>query len=192
MSPSATLGHRITTRHLSCRYCTNDEHHTRYGIAFSDGRRIQSTHIADLAIPCLRTAARAVRIMPGLQECNVLSLGQLGDAGYEVRLDKEWLTVWREHQCIFKRARCPTNGMCPPDVKQYKRERYQHQQSPHTHESMNRPSDKSIAELIQHTHTHYSFGSPPATRMEKAIKAGFIIHVPGLNIERYRKFAHAP
>jgi hypothetical protein len=53
---------------------------------------------------------------------------------------------------------------------------------------MNRLADKSIAELIQYA--HYSFGSPPATRMEKAIKAGFLINVPGLNIERYRK--HLP
>jgi hypothetical protein len=53
---------------------------------------------------------------------------------------------------------------------------------------MNRLADKTIAELIQYA--HYSFGSPPATRMEKAIKEGFLINVPGLTIERYRK--HRP
>jgi hypothetical protein len=53
---------------------------------------------------------------------------------------------------------------------------------------MNALSDKSVVKLI--SYAHYAFGSPPATRMERAIKARFLINVPGLTLERYRK--HRP
>jgi hypothetical protein len=151
-------------------------------IVLPDGRRIQSTHIADLAIPWAHPAARIVRIVPGLQGCNLLSLGQLCDAGYETRLDKEWVTLWREQHCIFKGERWPIHGMWQLAVNNCERGRYHHHQGPYTHKIMNRLADKTIAERIQYA--QHSFGSPPATRMEKATKAGVLINVPGLTIER--------
>jgi hypothetical protein len=68
------------------------------------------------------------------------------------------------------------------------KEQYQHHKSPYNHESMNILAEKSIAELIQYA--HYEFGSPPVSRKEKAIKARFLINVPGMTLERFRQ--HRP
>jgi hypothetical protein len=85
----------------------------------------------------LLPAARVVRVVPDVQRCNLLSLGQLCDAGYEIRVDQEWLTVWNDHHCVLKGARCPTNGMWQLNVDDCPKEQYQHHNSPYDHESMN-------------------------------------------------------
>jgi hypothetical protein len=68
------------------------------------------------------------------------------------------------------------------------KEQYQHHNSPYDHERMNALAKKSISEQIQYV--HYPFGSPPVSRMEKVIKARFLINVPGVTLERFRQ--HLP
>jgi hypothetical protein len=62
-------------------------------IKIPNGATIESTHVAEVDLPMLRPAARKAHIVPALDNCSLLSLGQLCDAGYHILLEADTLSV---------------------------------------------------------------------------------------------------
>ena len=71
-------------------------------IQLPNGKQIVSIHEAELDIPMLLPAAQHVHLVPGLQNCSLLSIGQLCDSGYEVKFTSTHMTVLLDDQCILQ------------------------------------------------------------------------------------------
>ena len=70
-----------------------------------NGSVMTSTHQAELAIPGLPPQARTAHVLPDLKSGPLLSIGQLCDAGCDVRFDRGTVTVSHGHRTVLTGSR---------------------------------------------------------------------------------------
>ena len=80
-------------------------------VKLSDGARVSSTHTCTLAIPEIPAKARIAHIVPGLTDHSLLSIVQLCNAGYEVRITKIACTVRYRVRLILQGQKCSRTGL---------------------------------------------------------------------------------
>jgi hypothetical protein len=148
-------------------------------IKIPNGSTIESTHVAELDLPMLRPAARQAHIVPALDNCSLLSLGQLCDAGYQILLEADTLSVLDASETILSGSRDHSSGMWHIELP-----------SPNApihlgHHSAKQPAADMVA------FAHATLFSPSLSTLENALNRGYLINFPGLTAQSLRKFPPA-
>ncbi len=142
-----------------------------------NGERMHSTHIGELDLPMLRIDARKAHIVPALQNCSLLSMGTLCDAGYNIALSKTEINVLDTHNnnaIVLSGARHRATGMWHIDLPSPKIE------------FVNRLGEPKLGELVAFAHS--TLFSPALSTLEFALNKGFLTNFPALttkNLSRY-------
>jgi hypothetical protein len=79
-------------------------------VANPNGAIMTSTHEGELDFLILRPEACHAHIIPALQNCYLLSVGQLCDAGYYVHFDAASVRILDGNVCMLAGTRNSTNG----------------------------------------------------------------------------------
>jgi hypothetical protein len=145
-------------------------------IKIPNGATIQSTHVAELDLPMLRPDARKAHIVPALDDCSLLSLGQLCDAGYQILLEANTLSVLDDGHTILTGSREHSTGMWQITLP-----------SP-THQS-HHLGKQSTSDMVAFAHA--TLFSPSLSTLEKALTNGYLTNFPGLTAQALRKFPPA-
>jgi hypothetical protein len=128
----------------------------------------------------LRPAARKAHIVPALDNCSLLSLGQLCDAGYNILFEANTLSVLDIGKAILTGRRDHSTGMWHITLPSA---------STSTHMS-HHVGKQSTAYLVAFTHATL-FSSLSLSTLEKALNSGYLNNFPGLNAQSLRKFPPA-
>jgi hypothetical protein len=136
---------------------------------------MESTHEGELDFPMLRPNACHAHIVPALQNCSLLSIGQLCDSGYKVIFDSPTMQVMDGNICVLTGQRNNTNGMWEVEL-------------PTRDEHANAITTQTAAELIAFAHA--TLFSPALSTLENALTKGYLINFPGLTAKLLRK--HPP
>jgi hypothetical protein len=126
----------------------------------------------------LRPAARKAHIVPALDNCSLLSLGQLCDAGYTILLEADTLSVLDDGSAILTGGRDHSTGMWNIALPT----------ASLTHLS-NHIGKQSTADMVAFAHA--TLFSPALATLEKALHLGFLTNFPGLTTQSLRKFPPA-
>jgi hypothetical protein len=133
---------------------------------------------AEVDLPMLRPAARKAHIAPALDNCSLLSLGQLCDAGYHILLKADTLSVLDAGETILTGTRNHSNGMWQIALPV----------TGPTHVS-NHIGKQSAAELVAFAHA--TLFSPSLSTLEKALTKGYLTNFHGLDAQALRKYPPA-
>jgi hypothetical protein len=147
-------------------------------IKIPNGATIKSTHVAEIDLPMLRPAARKAHIVPALDNCSLLSLGQLCDAGYIILLEANTLSVLDASEAILAGSRDHSTGMWHITLP-----------SASTTHTSHHVGKQSTANLVAFAHA--TLFSPSLSTLEKALNNGYLTNFPGLNAQSLRKFPPA-
>jgi hypothetical protein len=82
-----------------------------FHVANPNGSIVTSTREGELDFPMLRPEACHAHTIPAFQNCYLLSVGQLCDAGYYVYFDAASVRILDGDVCVLAGTRNSTNGM---------------------------------------------------------------------------------
>ena len=77
----------------------------------ADGNTMHSTHIANMNLPTLSSAAKVGHVIPNLSSASLLSIGQLCDDDCLALFNKEKVFIFQQNKLILKGKRKNSNGM---------------------------------------------------------------------------------
>jgi hypothetical protein len=145
-----------------------------FSIKVPSGHTMTTTHEADLVCDILRPEARRAHIVPGLnQDCSLLSIGTLCDAGYAVTFNTAHMHVHDGETLILIGHRNPLNGLWHVDLAQ---------QPIHMANSI---GDPTATDLV--TFSHASLFSPVLSTLDIALTNNWLTNFPGLSVKTLRK-----
>jgi hypothetical protein len=144
-------------------------------IKIPDGTTIKSTHVTEIKLPMLQPAARKAHIVPALNNCSLLSLGQLCDAGYNILLKADTLSVLNGGNTILTGCRNHSSGMW--QIKLPKDDSW------HMSHHLGK---QSTADMVAFAHA--TLFSLALSTLEKALAKGYLTNFPGLTAQSLQKF----
>jgi hypothetical protein len=131
-----------------------------------NGAIMTSTHEGELDFPMLRPEACHANIIPDLQNCSLLSVGQLCDAGYCVHFDAAIVQqILDGDACVLTGTCNAVNGMWEINA------------LPTTHQA-NALGIGTAAELVAIAHA--TLFSPALSTLENALSHNYLTNFPGL------------
>jgi hypothetical protein len=136
-----------------------------------------STHTAEFAAPSLPVQARTVHIVPELANANLLSVGQLCDAGCEVTFTATTATVHHHNHIIMNGSRDPRSRLWTMSM-----------------ERVCPPVEQANASLLSATpaqlvaFAHASLFSPALSTLEDALRDEPMLQLPGLTLATLKKY----
>ena len=143
--------------------------------------KIQATHKANLNVPHLPSAARAVHLFPSLASSSLLSVGQLCDSGCTATFTDTSALITRKGKTIITGRRNPQSKLWEL----------------HPHDPSSTPASPSLNSTIGSPSAaarvhfyHAALFSPALSTLHKAIEAGYLSSIPGLTSSSLRK--HPP
>jgi hypothetical protein len=139
-----------------------------------------STHEANLDIPKLPDSATRAHIVPELQTHSLLSLGQFCDSGCTATIDQDTIDIFYQNEMVL-------SGQRSPDTTLWHIE-YPIDDKPKIHYTNNAIGRNTTANIVAFMHA--AFFSPVLSTLYKALKLGYITHIPGLTAESLKK--HPP
>ena len=153
-----------------------------------DGCTIHSTHQGLLPLlPTLSPTAKTVSVLPSLHSASLVSLGQLCDDDCQVKLDKHSLTATKNGKVVLRGTRNPQDGLWDISLTTI--------HSPTSGQSSTTPTpvlystekanviirkNRTTKELA--TYLHAACGSPAVSTFLNAIKKGFLLSWPGIEL----------
>ena len=140
-----------------------------------------STHEGHLDIPGLPPAATLSHIVPEMTTHNLMSVGQLCDAGCTATMDKNTIQIEYDNQIVISGTRSDTTTLWHMDLPDEVEKTHMF---PHSANAAI-PTD-SIANVI--AFMHGAFFSPTTSTLEKAMKKGYIPKIPGFTAENLKKY----
>lgn len=176
-----------TGTYLGIHCPTTEQHPTKNPISIKmpDGDKLTSTHEALINLPPLNRAARRAHIVPGLSHCNLLSVGQLCDAGYTVTFDAQFVYISDPNETILQGSRCELTGLYYLNPSPF-RKTTPHDESTHNHASNAAIGAPSTPELVAFAHA--TLFSPTLSTLENALLKGHLTNFPGLSVTSLRRF----
>jgi hypothetical protein len=89
-------------------------------VRLPNGATMESSHTADLDIPKLNAAASKAHVLPGMAHHSLLSVGQLCDEGYIVKIRQDTGTICNSDNAkLLSGPRDDTTGLWRINVKNY-------------------------------------------------------------------------
>lgn len=174
------------TTHLSTP--TNDlinitKSETPLKISIPDGSTMTSTHSGHLNIPELPPEATRSHIVPEMTTHNLLSVGQLCDAGCKASITSEKIEVAIDDKVILTGTRSPETTLwhldLPSEVEPDTIFPY------HANAAVGANTSANMVAFM-----HAAFISPALSTLEKAFNKGYIPHIPGFTATMLKK--HPP
>jgi hypothetical protein len=135
-----------------------------------NGATIKSIHVDEIDLPMLR------HIFPVPDNCSLLLLGQLCDAGYNILLEATTLSVLDAGEAILTGSRDHSTGMWHITLP-----------SASTTNMSHHVGKQFTANLVAFAHA--TLFSPSLSTLEKALN--YLTNFPGLNAQSLRKFPPA-
>ena len=135
---------------------------------------IKSTHKAKLNLPQLSDQATSTHLFPSLASGNLLSVGQLCDAGCTATFTKSSAVISHRGQPIIQGSRHPTTKLWHMDP-------LQPQYTP-CHQSAQTALGQPIAAARMQFY-HAALFSPPLSTLHQAVRSGFLTSFPGLCLQ---------
>jgi hypothetical protein len=145
--------------------------HNPIHIRNPNGAIMTSTHKGELDFLMLQPNACHAHIVPALQNCSLLSIGQLCDSGYTVVFDAPTMRVMDGNICVLSGQHNHTNGMW--EVEHPKQE-----------ERANALGTQTASKLIAFAHA--TLFSPALATLENALTKGYQTNFPGLSAKLLR------
>jgi hypothetical protein len=130
-----------------------------------NGTTIQSSHTCNLLLTDLPHQARQARILPGMVQNSLISVGQLCDNEYSVTFTQNQVTVSRNGKDVMYGPRDPKSRLWRVDLKQKMKPKIS--QCNHAHDNNNQK------DLINYLHA--ACFSPVKSTWIKAKKREFFI-----------------
>jgi hypothetical protein len=143
-----------------------------------NGATMESTHLAEIDLPMLPPATHKAHIVPALDNCSLLLLGQLCDVGYNILLEANTLSVLDAGEAILTGSRDHSTGMWHITLPSAGTLQMSHH--------VGKPSTADLAAFAQAT-----LFSPLLSTLEKALNNGYLTNFPGLNAQSLQKFPPA-
>ena len=137
---------------------------------------MHSSHTGDLALPMLPPEARLGHAVPDLHT-NLLSMGQLCDAGCTVRFDSTTVSVIFQGTTILHGVRSPDTKLWHVNLPPV---------PPPEHTALASIGSATPAELVAFAHA--SLFSPALSTLHTALRKGFITNFPGLSDALLKKY----
>jgi hypothetical protein len=144
-------------------------------VANPNGAIMTSTREGELDFPMLRPEACHAHIIPDLQNCSLLSAGQLCDAGYYVHFDAAIVRILDGDVCVLTGTHNSTNGMWEINALC-------------TEHHDNALGTRIAAKLV--VSAHATLFSPALSTLENALSHNYLTNFPGLTAQSLRK--HPP
>jgi hypothetical protein len=140
-----------------------------------NGTIMTSTHKGKLDFPMLWVKACHAHIIPDLQNCSLLSVGQLCDDGYHVHFDAAIVRILDGNVCTLTGTCNSTNDMWEINALC-------------TEHHAIALGTRTAPELVAFAHA--TLFSPALSMLENALKHGYLTNFPGLTAQTLRK--HPP
>jgi hypothetical protein len=153
--------------------------HNPLRVRLPNGDTMDYTHTVSLDIPELIKAESIAHIFPGMENCYLLSVGQLCNEGYYVTFRIDAVTIYSSAgKLIFKGKRDLNTGLCRVNLR--------HEKPQHTV-----PVAKNVYELRNTgelvNYLHKAMFSPKKSALLQAVKNGHLITWPGLTEQAFNK-----
>jgi hypothetical protein len=164
----------VTYVSLSCPVLNKRLTRNPIKIKIPNGATIESTHITEIDRPMLRPTARKAHIVPALDNCSLLSLGQLCDPGCSILPEANTLSMLDAGEAILPGSRDHSTGMWHIILPSAS--------STHMSHHVGKQSTANLAAFA-----HATLFSPSLSTLEKAPNNGYLTNFPGLNAQSLRK-----